>query len=167
MTDSDKPKRGPGRPKGLGKVPGSGRKPGTPNKDRAATIARIMTEADPLGFLCKVANGDRMSAASEVGGSAKSWWVPTGDQRITAAQTLLRKTLPDLKATELTGDVLPTFTKIEYQIVDSLPRAPEAAEALTSSSTGNGADESGPDCELVREDGALVTRTRRRLSDKR
>ena len=28
-----KPKRGPGRPKGLGRVPGSGRKRGTPNRD--------------------------------------------------------------------------------------------------------------------------------------
>ena len=147
---TDKPNRKPGRPKGYPKS--GGRAKGTPNKDRAATIERIMREADPLGFLCKVANGDRMSAATEVGASTKSWWVPTGDQRITAAQTLLRKTLPDLKATELTGDVLPTFTTIERRIVDP---ASNTAEATRSRANGaaepNGADPVQPDGPEFRE----------------
>ena len=103
MTETEKIKRGPGRPKGLGKVPGSGRKPGTPNKDRAATIEKIMRLADPLDFLCRVARGDRMSAAGEAGTKKKSWWVPTGDQQISAAQTLARKVLPDVKAVEYSG----------------------------------------------------------------
>ncbi len=45
---TDKPKRGPGRPPGYPKS--GGRQRGTPNRDRAATIERIMREADPLGF---------------------------------------------------------------------------------------------------------------------
>lgn len=102
---TEKPKRGPGRPKGLGKAPGSGRKKGTPNKDRAATVDRIMREADPLGFLCKVCRGDRMAAAAEPGAKKKTWWVPTGDQRITAAQVLARKVMPDVKAIEHSGPV--------------------------------------------------------------
>ena len=86
MTDATTTeKRKPGRPKGLGKVPGSGRKPGTCNKDRAATVAKIMREADPILFLCKVCRGDRMEAAEKLGDKKKSWWIPTGDQRISAA----------------------------------------------------------------------------------
>ena len=96
-------KRGPGRPKGLGKVAGSGRAPGTPNKDRTATIERIQKEADPILFLCKVCRGDRMEAALEPGAKKRAHWFPTADQRITAAQTLARKIMPDQKAIESTG----------------------------------------------------------------
>ncbi len=103
MTAIDKPKRGPGRPKGLGRVPGSGRAKGTRNKDRTATIEQIMREADPIQYLCKVARGDRMEAGDGPDAKKKSWWFPTGDQRLTAMQTLARKVLPDLKATEITG----------------------------------------------------------------
>ena len=98
------PKRGPGRPKGLGKVPGSGRKKGTCNKDRSATIERIQREADPLGFLCAVVRGIRMEAALEPRAKKRSFWYPTGDQRITAAQTLCRKILPDIRAVEHAGE---------------------------------------------------------------
>ena len=100
---AETPKRPCGRPKGLGKVPGSGRKPGTPNKDRAATIERIMKEADPILFLCKIYRGDRISAAAEVGDKKRTWVVPTIDQRTTAAQTLARKIMPDMKAIEHAG----------------------------------------------------------------
>ena len=97
--------RKPGRPRGLGKVPGSGRKRGTPNHDRSATIERIMREADPIGFLCRVCRGVRMSAALAPGDAKKSFWIPTGDQRITAAQTLSKKCLPDMRAVEVSGPV--------------------------------------------------------------
>ena len=104
MTETaEKPKRGPGRPKGLGRAPGSGRAKGTPNKDRAATVERIMREADPLGFLAKVCRGDRMQAALLPGAKKKTFWFPTGDQRITAAQTLAKKVMPDMKAIEHAG----------------------------------------------------------------
>ncbi len=104
MTDATTTvKRRPGRPPGLGKVPGSGRKPGTCNKDRAATIEKIMREADPILFLCKVARGDRMEAAEKPGDKKRTWWIPTGDQRITAAQALARKVMPDMKAIEHAG----------------------------------------------------------------
>ncbi len=98
---TERPKRGPGRPKGYPRS--GGRQKGTPNKDRAATIERIMREADPLLFLCKVARGDRMAAAAEPGAKKKTWWVPTGDQRISAAQTLARKVMPDMKSIEHAG----------------------------------------------------------------
>ncbi len=138
MTETiSNPKRGPGRPKGLGRVPGSGRKRGTPNRDRSATIEKIMELADPLEFLCKVARGDRMSAASKTGAGTKSWWVPTGDQRISAAQTLARKVLPDMKAVELSGEPVP-ITQILRQIVDPKKPGAEAENPAADNSAANG-----------------------------
>jgi hypothetical protein len=98
-----KPTNKGGRPKGLGKVPGSGRKKGTRNKDRAATVERIMRMANPLDFLCQVCRGDRMVAAPEPGAKKRVFWFPTGDQRLTAAQVLARKVMPDMKAIEHSG----------------------------------------------------------------
>lgn len=143
MTETNEIKRGPGRPKGLGKVPGSGRKPGTPNRDRAATVEKIMSLADPLEFLCKVARGDRMSAAAKPGTSEKTWWVPTGDQRISAAQTLARKVLPDLKATELTGGLEPVITSITRIIID--PKKPPEAQVKSLGENGVDNDRSYTD----------------------
>ena len=101
MTTADKSKRAPGRPKGYPKSGGRAR--GTPNRDRTATIERIQKEADPILFLCKVCRGDRMEAAPEPGAKKRTHWFPTADQRITAAQTLARKIMPDQKAVESTG----------------------------------------------------------------
>ena len=44
-----------------------------------------------------------MVAAGEPGDMKKTWCYPTLTQRVQASETLLRKLLPDLKATELTG----------------------------------------------------------------
>ncbi len=93
----------PGRPKGLGKVPGSGRAKGTPNRSTVQTRDRIQELADPIAFLADVMAGKRMVAAGEPGDMKKTWCYPTLAQRIQAGETLLRKVLPDLKATELTG----------------------------------------------------------------
>ena len=103
MTTAGKPKRGPGRPKGLGKVPGSGRARGTPNRSTVQTRDRIQKLADPIAFLADVMAGKRMVAAGEPGDMKKTWCYPTLAQRVQAGETLLRKLLPDLKATELTG----------------------------------------------------------------
>jgi hypothetical protein len=48
-------------------------------------------------------SGKRMVCAGEPGDQARTWAYPTIEQRIKAGETLLRKLLPDLKATELTG----------------------------------------------------------------
>ena len=140
-TTTEQPKRGPGRPRGLGRVPGSGRKKGTPNRDRSATIERIQKEADPILFLCKVARGDRMSAAAEPGAKKKTWWVPTGDQRLSAAQTLARKIMPDMKAVEHTGEQL-VFAKIVRQIVDPGNEAAVKKSQEMRGRASNGASES-------------------------
>ncbi len=93
----------PGRPKELGKVPGSGRAKGTPNRSTVQTRDRIQELADPIQFLADVMAGKRMVAAGEPGDMKKTWCYPTLAQRVQAGETLLRKMLPDLKATELTG----------------------------------------------------------------
>jgi hypothetical protein len=73
-----------------------GRTKGTPNKVGFATRARIETEADPIGFLCKVTNGEPITCA-QVGRDEPITVVPTLDQRITAAQTLAKKVQPDAR----------------------------------------------------------------------
>lgn len=94
-------KRGPGRPRGYPKS--GGRAKGTPNRSTVQTRERIQELADPIAFLSDVMAGKRMVAAGEAGDMKKTWCYPTLAQRVQASETLLRKLLPDLKATELTG----------------------------------------------------------------
>ena len=76
------------RPRGLPKT--GGRRKGTPNRTNVATRERIESEADPIGFLCRVNRGD------DVDGE-----IPTLDQRMTAAKILADKVLPDLRSVEM------------------------------------------------------------------
>ncbi len=97
-----KPGKPRGRPKGHPKT--GGRAKGTPNKSTVATRDRIMELGDPIEFLSDVMAGKRMTAAqTDDKRGRKTWVYPTLPQRQAAAETLLRKILPDLKATELTG----------------------------------------------------------------
>ena len=155
--------RGLGRPKGLGRVPGSGRAKGTPNRDRAATIERIMREADPLGFFLKVARGDRMSEASEPESRKKTWWFPTWDKRMAAMQTLFRKAMPDMKAIEHSSDAAPQITKIEHVFVDP-KKAAEPIDAVPdlidtppaeTSAKGHGPDGPDPNNSRLRPPGGM------------
>jgi hypothetical protein len=100
MTTKLRPGRPPGHPKTGGRVKG------TPNRDTAQSRERIAKDADPIGFLCKVVRGDRMTGAPELGANKKTWWYPTPEQRINAANSLARKVLSDLKSVEKTGDAL-------------------------------------------------------------
>ena len=94
----ERPKNKGGRPKGLPK-PG-GRKKGTPNGKTILTAEHINRAADPLGLLCSIARGARISASKN---GKRAWVYPSLDQRITAATTLARKVLPDVKAIEHSG----------------------------------------------------------------
>jgi hypothetical protein len=80
-----------------------GRPKGATNEKRVATIERIMRESDPIGFLMRIQRGGKIKAAPEPGAQTRAWIYPTIDQRRDAAQTLARKILPDLKATEHSG----------------------------------------------------------------
>ena len=58
----------------------------------------------------------------------KSWCYPTLAQRVQAGETLLRKLLPDLKATELSGpDGAPLIEPSHY---DELMSTTEAAQRI-------------------------------------
>ncbi|MSS73941.1 MAG: hypothetical protein EXS64_21020 [Candidatus Latescibacteria bacterium] len=67
-----------------------GRKEGTPNRVNVQTRREIEEQADPVGFLCQIVNGQ------EIDGER-----PTLDQRMQAARILAGKVLPDLRAVEV------------------------------------------------------------------
>ena len=70
-----------------------GRMPGTPNKVNIEVRNRIEMDADPVGFLIKVVKGLKIRGEH-----------PSMDQRIRAAERLLAKVAPDLKAIEMSID---------------------------------------------------------------
>ena len=90
-----------GRPKGRPKT--GGRAKGTANKISVATRERIEKEADPIGFLIYVVQGRLMKSAPMKDYSETVDVYPTLDQRISAAQALARKIVPDMKAVEHSG----------------------------------------------------------------
>src|SRR5262252_8364406 len=102
MMDHMPEKRGPGRPKGLGRVPGSGRKPGTPNRT-TAELRQQITAARPVEFLIKVAEGRRVRIGPQAGPGLPTYAYPSLEQRLRAAELLMKKILPDLTAAEVTG----------------------------------------------------------------
>ncbi len=117
MTDRDKKqKRGPGRPKGLPKT--GGRRKGVANRTRVQTLERINQEADPIGFLIRVARGLQFEAATEAGAAEKVKMYPTHDQRLDAAKVLARKVLPDTKAVEMSGEGGEAFI---FQFITPMP----------------------------------------------
>jgi len=69
-----------------------GRKRGVPNAVNVQTRNEIGEQADPIGFLCEIVNGQ------EIDGER-----PTLDQRMQAARILAGKVLPDLRAVEVAG----------------------------------------------------------------
>jgi hypothetical protein len=101
-SNSTLEKRGPGRPKGLGRVPGSGRKPGTPNRTTAQLREQI-TAARPVEFLIKVAEGRRVRIGPQAGPGEAAYAYPSLEQRLRAAELLMKKILPDLTTAEVTG----------------------------------------------------------------
>ena len=139
MTATEKLRRKPGRPKGTPKT--GGRQKGTPNRSTVQTRDRIQELADPIAFLADVMAGKRLVAAGEPGDMKTTWCWPTLAQRVQAGETLLRKLLPDLKATELTGNIQPVITAIERRIVDHGSDAAEATKAQADRQASNGVAE--------------------------
>ncbi|MFL2542444.1 MAG: hypothetical protein ACJ0UT_10835 [Candidatus Latescibacterota bacterium] len=70
-----------------------GRQAGTPNKVTIAERARIQEQGDPVGFLVKIVKGRKIRGE-----------YPTIAQRMRAAEKLMGKVVPELKAVELTLD---------------------------------------------------------------
>ena len=82
-----------------------GRKKGTPNKITATTRERIEKDADPIGFLVNIVNGEPIEVANPADSSQTVTIYPNYEQRQDAAKTLAKKVLPDMKAVEHSGDL--------------------------------------------------------------
>ncbi len=92
-----------------------GRKKGTPNKTTAVARDRIEAEGDPIGFLLGVMNGETMIVADQKDGDAPVKVLPTLDQRLSAATTLARKTVPDAKDKAISVD-MPEINTAEHAV---------------------------------------------------
>lgn len=91
-----------------GSAPGErrgGRAAGTPNKSTMATRARIETDADPVGLLIRIANGDAVEAADPIAGGEAVLQTPTLQQRMSAADTLRRIIVPECRERPITFSV--------------------------------------------------------------
>jgi hypothetical protein len=100
-STSPSPRRGPGRPKGLPRT--GGRQKGTPNRTTTAQRDLIITKYQPVEFLGRVMLGQRIRTGPQAGPGKVAFAYPSLEQRIKAAELLVRKVLPDLSASEVTG----------------------------------------------------------------
>ncbi len=88
-----------------GRAKTGGRVRGAPNKITATTRERIEKEADPIGFLVNIVNGEPIEVANPADSSSTVTVYPSYEQRQDAAKTLARKVLPDMKAVEHSGEL--------------------------------------------------------------
>lgn len=104
-----------GRPPGYPKT--GGRTKGTPNK-RPAVAQLIADKASPdaMKLLVAVMRGERIAHLGE-------WFFPEPHQRINAAQTILRKSVPDLQGLRHSG---PQGEPLAVNIVLGVYRAESA-----------------------------------------
>jgi len=117
-----------------------GREAGTPNKVTLAMRERIEREADPIGFLCSVMAGEKIKSAVQKDSDAEPVEViPTLDQRISAANVLVRKTVPDAK---------------DNPVSFALPEIGNLSEAVTAMSAVLGAVSRG---EITPSEGQVIT----------
>ena len=89
-----------------------GRQKGTPNKASVATWDRIESEADPIGFLARVMNGQPIEASPSKQGEDSVQVFPTLDQRLTAASQLSRWMPPPPRVRPI-NLALPSLTHAE------------------------------------------------------
>ena len=89
-----------------------GRQKGTPNKASVATWDRIESEADPIGFLARVMNGQPIEASPSKQGEDSVQVFPMLDQRLTAASQLSRWMPPPPRVRPINMD-LPSLTHAE------------------------------------------------------
>lgn len=95
-----------------GRAKTAGRRKGTLNKDRNVTLRRIEKSCDPIGFLCRIVNGEAVEVAPAAGVVEAVLMRPTMQDRLFAARTLANKLLPDLQATKFDGDATPVTVNL-------------------------------------------------------
>lgn len=84
------PKRKPGRPKG------------SRSKERAATVASIMSRGDPLARLAWIMKGRPVPGPIDPTTGRKTKIIPSPEMQLDAAKVLAKKVLPDLRTQEVT-----------------------------------------------------------------
>jgi hypothetical protein len=94
------PPRKRGRPKGLSKT--GGRQKGVKNWTSDEMRNVLLEKSDAIEVLSDVCAGKQLLVSGPTG--KEMWRRPTLPERLQAAQTILRKILPDLAATELKGE---------------------------------------------------------------
>lgn len=114
-------------------IKNGGRTKGTPNKMTATARERIEKEGDPLGFLLDVMNGKPIMASPFKDGEEAIEILPTLDQRMSAATTLARKTVPDAKDRPITFDIPKIETAEDAVKVVGVVLAAVAAGDITPS----------------------------------
>lgn len=99
---NEAPVRKRGRPPGQKKT--GGRQKGVPNKDRTIALGIFnKSSVDAARLLDKVMRGQRVEAGAKPGAAKRSWWYPTPADRMAAAKIILAKSVPDRKASEISG----------------------------------------------------------------
>jgi len=88
-------RRRPGRAKGLPRVPGSGRKPGVANHATKSVRDLIIKRGQPVQFLCDVTRGRLIRRGDD------DWVLPSLQDRLKAAELLLRRVVPEISAVAL------------------------------------------------------------------
>lgn len=91
----------------------AGRPKGSRNKTTRA-VKELIQEAHPEQMLIRVMKGQKFMRAADAGSKRRTEAYPTLAESISAAQILLRKVAPDIKATEISGpDGAPIQTQHE------------------------------------------------------
>ena len=99
---NEAPVRKRGRPPGQKKT--GGRQKGVPNRDRSVALSLFnKSSVDAAKLLDKIMRGQRVEAAKKPGADGRSWWYPTPADRMAAAKIILAKSVPDRKASEISG----------------------------------------------------------------
>jgi hypothetical protein len=102
MSNAFVDRRPEGRLPGSPRPAGAGRKKGVPNSVTAELREKI-TAAKPIEFLIKVCEGQRIRVGPQAGPIAGQFVYPSVEQRLRAAELLVKKILPDLTSSEITG----------------------------------------------------------------
>ena len=100
VTPQDEPlPRKRGRPKGLPKT--GGRKKGQRNWTHSEIRSALLDRSDAIETLADVCAGRQLRVSGPTG--KPLWRFPTMGERLRALELILKKVVPDLQATELSG----------------------------------------------------------------
>jgi hypothetical protein len=120
MSNAFVGRRPPGRAPGSPRPAGAGRKKGVPNSITTELREKI-TAAKPIEFLIKVCEGQRIRVGPQAGPLDAQFVYPSVEQRLRAAELLVKKILPDLTSSEITGangsPLIPEAAPVDVSVI--------------------------------------------------